>query len=1153
MADKDTLSIIAEEIGSAFMPLKEMVETPDAFISSMKELGWDANQVVQPIQDLVNLVDPIITLLETGEVNFGNITQLLSLLKNLISGIEGLVSKPDSLFSGIAATANEFKNDFPSEIAQYLVVEYLLNQQAKAGSLLQLLGIITVKHVNSTGTRPAYFRKEIHFDKIGTIFSDPLQLLKDLYGWATPSFSREKLFENLSEVLQGFNIPSKLQEIQSQFLQVLNNGLPAGTFDKDALTLVLIDEQTSNINAGAGINFYLLPQNGSLLPGLAIIPYATANITEDINITESLTFKFETALDLNSGVAVILRPGKAPEMISNLAGGGTNGGANAKVSLGLQYEKPDHTPTIVFGATNASHYEFQSTSVSAAANITTAGSKDVKIEFDLKGSKIVIKPSPDDTDGFLSKILPADGITLAFELAFGFGLESGFYFKGSSGLEIDLPAHLQLGPIDIETAKIGVKPAGGDIPVNIALDVKGTLGPIEAVVQGIGLTGTFSFPADRKGNLGPVNFSIGFLPPTGVGLSVDAGIVKGGGFLLIDRPKGEYAGALQLSIQDTIQVSAIAIINTIMPDGSSGFSLLIIISVQFEPGISLSMGFFLSGLGGMLGINRTINVDAMRDGVKNDAIEQIMFPQDIIANINTLLPQIKSIFPVKQDQFMIGLMAKITWGVPSLVTIEFGIAIEFTNPVRLAILGVLKIVIPTEDAPILQLQVNFLGIIDFDNGYLSFDASIYNSHILTFTLEGDMALRLNWGSEKAFLMSVGGFHPSFKPPASLNVPSLKRLTLTILTPNPKLVLTAYFAVTSNTVQFGARIDFKFEVAGFSVVGYLGFDVLFQFSPFKFIADITAGLEVKMGSSTLFSINLDFELSGPTPWNAKGTASFSILFISIKVHFNVTWGDAQEIAAPTITVLPKILEAFGLDANWTAELPVNRYNLVTLASIVPQPGQIILQSFGAVKVSQVIMPLKLVIDKFGNNTPGDINMVDISAFRLGGLDNGLNDFAESFAPAAFKNMSDDDKLKSPSYTKEKGGVTVADTDTLFVDYAWDRDVIYDVIVSDFDPFPKPQVFNIDFSWFKLMMRGGAISRNPLSVQNAQKNFRLNNAAVNIGEEQFVLIDNATLAQHSANLFSGGTHAQANDAFETIIKQNPALKGKVSIASAYELNN
>ena len=86
----------------------------------------------------------------------------------------------------------------------------------------------------------------------------------------------------------------------------------------------------------------------------------------------------------------------------------------------------------------------------------------------------------------------------------------------------------------------------------------------------------------------------------------------------------------------------------------------------------------------------------------------------------------------------------------------------------------------------------------------------------------------------------------------------------------------------------------------------------------------------------------------------------------------------------------------------------------------------------------------------------------------------------------------------------------------------------------------------------MIRGGAIGKSALSIQNSQKNFILNNAAVDMGEEQFVLINNSTLTQHSADVFAGGTHAQASDAFDTMLKQNPSLKGKISIASAYQLN-
>ena len=1126
-----TFATIAIELTKVLSPLEQELTSGKA-VALFAELGIpitsaqvntvssSLNSTVTKTTDLLSLADDLssaitaedfVAIAQKSIAIIGKISDIVNSFSTLATAIKGL---------NLPGVTQAVIDNLPQRIFNYLIVTYLDNMRG-INEGLQLLGILerVDQNINSIDPdNPPFTLNTFHFDKISSWFSNPAVQFGNLYDWGRAQFDGTKLFALLQNALSRISMP------------------------------VIYDSVSSPVKLDL-VAFEIQPETDISPIGLEIkLKNPVDPITKTINQGD---WKIDTKLAFNipSDTSLTVQP-NGNITFTPFGGGGTFGG---EVSATLTAAKQDASAFLLLGESGGSRFEVGQIVISSVNNIQWDGSKGTaafKIEGSLTKCKILIDTTKGD--GFLQQILPSIKLESDFDLKMGYSNQTGFYFGGSSALEINLPMHVELGPVGIDGLDISLGFDNGTIPIGLGADLHASLGPIEVAIQDIGAKAIFSFPPNNSGNLGPAQLDIGFLPPKGVGLSIDAGVVKGGGFILFDPDKGEYAGALQLSIEDTIQVSAIAIINTKMPDGSKGFSLLIIISVSFEPGISLSMGFFLSGLGGMLGINRTINVDAMRDGVKNDAIEQIMFPQDIIANINTLLPQIKSIFPIKQDQFMIGLMAKITWGVPSLVTIEFGLCIEFTNPVRLAILGVLKIVLPTEDAAILQLQVNFVGIIDFDNGYLSFDASIYNSHILTFTLEGDMALRLNWGNEKAFLMSVGGFHPSFKPPASLNVPKLKRLTLTILSPNPNLVLTAYFAVTSNTVQFGARIDFKFEAGGFSVVGYLGFDVLFQFSPFKFIADITAGLEVKMGGSTLFSINLDFELSGPTPWNANGTASFSILFFSFSVHFNVTWGDAQQVILPSIAVLPKILEAFNLDANWTAELPANRYNLVALASIVPKPGQIILQAFGAVKVSQIIMPLKLVIDKFGNNTPSDINMVDISAFRLGGLDTGLNDEAESFAPSAYKNMSDDDKLKSPSYTKEKGGVNVSDTDTLFVDYAWDRDVVYDVKVSDFDPFPQPATFNFDFKWFKLMVNGGAIGRSALSKQNSQKNFRLNNAAVNMGEEQFVLIDNSTLAQHSANVFAGGTHAQANDAFETIIKQNPSLKGKVSIASAYQLN-
>ncbi len=89
--------------------------------------------------------------------------------------------------------------------------------------------------------------------------------------------------------------------------------------------------------------------------------------------------------------------------------------------------------------------------------------------------------------------------------------------------------------------------------------------------------------------------------------SISGGGITGGGFLYLDPDKGEYAGGLELQFQEFIHIKAVGILNTKMPDGSDGFSLLVIITAEFTP-IQLGFGFTLIGVGGLLGVNRTVAV-----------------------------------------------------------------------------------------------------------------------------------------------------------------------------------------------------------------------------------------------------------------------------------------------------------------------------------------------------------------------------------------------------------------------------------------------------------------------------------------------------------------------------------------------------------------
>src|SRR5439155_8792243 len=111
--------------------------------------------------------------------------------------------------------------------------------------------------------------------------------------------------------------------------------------------------------------------------------------------------------------------------------------------------------------------------------------------------------------------------------------------------------------------------------------------------------------------------------------------------------------------------------------------------------------------------------------------------------------------------------------------------------------------LPKQGDAVVELHVDAIGVLDLGRGELSLDASLHDSRILQYTLSGDMALRLNWGDAPTFLLTVGGFHPKYVPPAGLR--PLSRLSLSLSSGLPSVRLESYFAITTNSVQFGARV------------------------------------------------------------------------------------------------------------------------------------------------------------------------------------------------------------------------------------------------------------------------------------------------------------------------------------------------------------
>ncbi|CAN5158295.1 hypothetical protein BH23BAC1_BH23BAC1_26930 [soil metagenome] len=1117
-----TIANIGLELSKVLQPLKNELASGNArlFLAEIGIIVTPAQEtsLSAPLQAIVNKTNDLISI--TGQLiaaiqsesysEVGKKTlDLINIIKDLITGFTNLANAIKALGLGISQAVID---KIPERIFNYLLVKYF-GAINGINEVLQFLGILEIQVTNAGSVdpnNPEYNISTFKFDRIVQWIDNPPQVLNDLYDWGKPSFTGRKLFENTEKLFAGFGLPVIYDESLTQPL----------------LDLGLVEA----VPKDQGIAAKLKP---SLTTGL------------QQHEEDDWTIQFNADANLPVGVEILIQP-NGNIVITPPSPGAIQGNMEVKW-IGKRKGTPQ--PFVLIGQPGGSRLEIMEYMIGASTSLTfNAGKASGKFGFQsaVKGGKVVIDTS--SGDGFLKKIIPGINLQSEFELLIGIATNKGLYFHGSGGLEIKLPTHITLGPIELQGLTIMLRPDGAAIPVSLGADIKAELGPMVAIVQNMGITASFSFPSGG-GNLGPAKVEIGFKPPNGVGLSLDTGVIKGGGFLFLDNEKGEYAGALELTFQGFIELKAIGLINTKMPDGSSGFSLLIIITAEFTP-IQLGFGFTLNGIGGLLGLNRTTKIEALREGVRTNAIKSILFPENVIANINRIISDLKQIFPPHEGHFIVGPMAKLGWGTPSIITLELGILIELPAP-RIAILGVLKALLPEENTALIRIQVNFLGVIDFQNKFISFDATLFDSRIMILTLSGDMAFRLSWGDNSMFILSVGGFHPAFREiPDDLT--RMRRLTISLLSGNnPRLTVEAYFAVTSNTVQFGAKVELYAAAAGFNIYGFLGFDVLFQFDPFKFIASIAAGIALRRGSSVLMSIRVSGTLSGPKPWDVVGEASFSILFFDLTISFHVTWGDrADKIEATKVNVLELLKKELQDVRNWKADIPDTNNLHVSIKEIKQPADKLIIHPFGVITFSERLVPLDYSINKFGNKKPDGDSKFEIKGVKSGSNSLTTQPIKEQFAPANFTELADSDKISRKSYESMNSGFKITASSALTIASIVEKSVDYELSYLVKKKRLIGGIFKFAKYAFQSILKSSAVSKSSLSYQ-VNKISTTAPLAVKVKQDKYAIANVSDLKMFKAGLLAE-SQAEAFQLYQQLIIENPALKNEIQVVSQFELN-
>jgi hypothetical protein len=1062
-----TLGKAGSEIARALRRLRVPVASIDGRTELLSALGWTlppgVNDVAIGAIDLADVLEKFDTLNRSSDAEENETLLMLERDAQLALAIgkfvQSLATLSAQVFNGLPAdwlAATNIKAEFPKRLLDLVVLQYVESVSVPLFNLLKLAGIFVVTDVEAD---PAQFRSqhrhlELVLDRAGAIVSPSRDWAKEVYGWGTPQYDAALLVTNLRDMFTALGGAANLGTM-ARVMEEAIEGRPVPEADTNPMPLAgaqLFRSLLPDTAAGGLAVFGVRPSSpGGSDGGLGFTPFLVGTTEFSFPLyfsTDSwdLVFKIEGA-SVSGGLAAFVRAGSPMVLRQNLLGQSGALLQSGRIGAGIRF-RPASGKINLLDLGDDSGFSVSEVELLVGGR-AAGGSVEGFGELTLTGGLLTIGTG--SADGFLTSLLGGKPLAIELDASVEFTQSGGLRFKGGAVLDVALAVQLDLGVVVIRNIHLRIGLSGEGLELETSAGIVGKFGPVTALVERVGLATDLKF---QNGNVGPADLSLAFKPPSGVGIEVDAGAVRGGGFLYFDFAAGRYSGALELSVY-AISVKAFGIIDTKLPDGSDGFSFVIVISAEFTP-IQLGFGFTLLGVGGMLGINRSLNAEGLQSVVRSGSLDNILFPTDVAANAPAIINDLATIFPAAPGHYVFGPMAKLGWGTPTLIDAELGIILELPGP-RLALLGVVNMALPTKEAALLSIHLAVAGLLDFPKKLLAIDASLYDSQVVGFPIRGDMAFRLAFGDEPNFALSVGGLHPTYQPPPGF--PELSRVSIELgINGNPSLTASGYFALTSNTAQVGAALDLRASGAGIHLTGHLGFDALFVFSPFSFEASFSAGVRVSFHGAG-FGIGLHGSIKGPTPWHVSARACVSVLFWDACLPVDISFGTNQRAELPPMDPwlgdsssgdasngVEGLQSAMGRAANWSGSFPKGAHPVVTLTEQASLAGTPI-DPIGQATLRQKVLPLNFELTRFGIYKPVAHTHFKISSVIVGTATlSSPPAIKDKFAPALFKDMSDAEKIASQPYQSLDAGFTI-DPDNVVFGEVPSHTITYDTEVID----------------------------------------------------------------------------------------------------------
>jgi hypothetical protein len=1021
------LAQLGQALASILGPLRGALDDSAQLDRLLAAAGWVTDDAVDDgavgaLGDALDIGDDLDTLLELtdGDLSVVEAIEAVAAGSRILQVLTELVTAdPASWEERLADAVDALPSPFDdaetlllalADVGATLVSQWLGTALPVVRTTLRFAGVLT-------GSVP----ERVEWPGLIELFSDPVARFADTYGWGEPLSltAVDAAARAFGDLGTG---PLRVTDVDPVIAaRYWGDGPPDGVRQYALPIAEVAAADSTELTADVALVLVPVPEGPEADPaptGLLLAPVARAGVAVPITFSDTWTAVVTAGADLTGTDGLTIRPSASGGVVVARETGAPD------LDLSVTFSAP--TASWTLGDPDGTRVDVNGLEVEVGISERDGGSEPFIAFSPL--APMVITLAPPDLGGFL-RFLLGDGIEL--EIAADVDVStSGVRVGGSLGLAFSVTLNKRLGFLYLDLLDIALVAGTDSLQATARITVSLELGPIFIEVSGLGVALTLRPSPDGDGSLGELDVALELLAPTRLVVVVESDAVNGGGFVDYDPATGRYTGGLAVDLFG-VGITALVVVDTMIPGDPDAWALFASLGATFPSPIPLGFGFTLVGVGGVLALDRTMDAEALATGLRNGVVDSLLFPEDVFGDSVQLLDQIDDYFPLMPGNTVVGPVVMLGWGSPTLITAQLGVLISLPDGV-IAVMGSVEALLPVPDAPLLTIHMDSLGVVDLAAGTFSLTASLYDSRLLaTIDLGGDMAMYLSTSAQPYFLLSVGGYHPSFHPPSTVPAAmhDLRRMSASInIASVVTVTVEAYFAVTSNTVQFGASVNLEASVevwpATYSARGWFEFDVLLIFSPFSIVADMSAGVGIYSGNKELMGVDLAAHLEGPEPWYASGHASFK--FFGLKVEFELeVGGQAGGEPPPIAHPRTEVLAALGLPSSWVEAGPIDGLAAgITYLTPTDDSGDVVwVRPDHQLTVRQSVAPLDRTMEIVGQAVPAaGEELLHINAAGIGDVSVEPTATVDWFAPAQFEVLGRSEKLARASYEEMNAGVT-----------------------------------------------------------------------------------------------------------------------------------